>query len=491
MSSQGKKELSLSLMIYLYLMLPVLIFILGWLRWYWALPLGLLAAYACIRALAASIEEHCLALHAPAEWKTVLAAVILIVLWVYLSGVGGYCYQNWDHRVRNAIFRALVQWDWPVVSSDGSRALIYYIGFWLPPACIGKIFGLEAGYAAQFLWAVLGILLVYYLICVYRQKVDLLPVVFLIFFSGLDYAGTWLVGKEGADLSLAYHLEWWATDFQFTSWTAQLFWVFNQAVPAWVATMLVLVQKNNKNVLWILALMMLSSTLPFVGLIPFAVCFYIRGIKEDRKRWKEAFTFQNITGVAAIGGVSFLYLIGNISGGMVGRAVTEVSAPEPAAGLLRYLLFYFLEFGVYLFFVWQDRKKDPRLWLLICILLLCPLIQVGSGADFCMRVSIPSLLVLMLFCMEAFERLREERAAGKGKYRFAIYCAVLLLGAITSFNEIHRSIRETFQRVTAGESVRYREVRVEEDLLQGGNFSGETDGNFFYQYLAKPFFRMK
>lgn len=478
----SKRSLGISIITYLYLALPVLIFMIGWLRWYWALLFGIFTACAFVRSFTESMRERCLALSVPVSGRIVLTALLLIVLWVYLSGIGGYCYQNQDHEVRNAIFRALVERDWPVATYDGSRGLIYYIGFWLPAACVGKLFGLEAGYAAQFIWAVLGILIVYYLICVYRRKVDLLPVWFLIFFSGLDYVGTWLLAEKGVDLSQAYHLEWWACDFQFTSTTSQLFWVFNQSLPAWVATILVMVQKNSKNMFFILSLAMLSSTIPFVGLIPIAVYLCIRWIMQDRTRWKEILTFQNIVGVVIVGGVSFFYLIGNVSGSMIARDNAVATASEPAAKLLRYLLFYSLEFGVYLYFVCRYRKKDALVMLLTAILLICPFIRVGSEHDFCMRASVPALFILMLLCMETFEKLRLD---GK-KYLFAAYCVILLLGAITPFNEIHRSIAKTFWAVTNGQSVRYPEIGIENSLLQADNFSGETEGNLFYRYLAKP-----
>ncbi|MCM1217612.1 MAG: hypothetical protein NC548_24235 [Lachnospiraceae bacterium] len=466
--------------IYIYLALPTIIFLAGWLKWYLALPFALLTVYACIKGFSDSIQDKCLFMDNPADSRTFLKALLLIALWVYLSGIGGWCYQNSDHAARSAIFRALVTYNWPVISFDRSRGLIYYIGFWLPAACVGKLFGLEAGYAAQVIWAILGIFIVYYLICVYRKKVDLLPIAFLIFFSGLDYAGTWILGEEGVHLGNALHLEWWAYDVQYTSMTAQLFWVFNQAIPAWVSTALILTQKNCKNTLFILSLTMLTSTIPFVGLLPIAVYFYGKRVKTDRRLWKEVFTFQNVIGVVLIGGTVFLYLIGNLSGGVIGREKAAFAAVEPMALLLKYLLFYFLEFGVYLYFVCKYREKDSMVYLITVILLICPFIKVGYQQDFCMRASVPALFILMLLCMETLERIRLD---GK-KVLMAGYSVVLLVGAVTPFNEIHRSIRETFWSVVDGESVRYPEVDVENELLYGKNFSGEIEGNLFYKYLG-------
>ena len=483
-SSKNLQNIWLNVCIYLYFTIPVLIFCGGWLRWYWALPVVLCVSIACVKSFKRSVQAHCFDLNRIFEMKTMVTALVLIMLWVYLSGIGGYCFQNTDHRARNMIFRALVTYDWPVVSHDGTRGLIYYIGFWLLPALVGKLFGLEAGFAAQFVWAVLGVFIVYYLICVYRQKVDYLPILFLFFFSGLDCIGAKILGQEIA-LNSGRHLEWWGVDFQFSCTTTQLFWVFNQALPAWIATMLIILQKDCKNILFILSLIMLTSIFPFIGLIPVVIYLYVQAVRENKSRWRELFTFQNIVGVVIIGGICFLYLIGNVSGGMITQDNSMVSASEPAAQLLRYLLFFTLEFGIYAFFVHKYHKKKSMLWLISGILIVCPFVKVGMGHDFCMRASIPALFILMLLCMDVFESLQQSYRDGK-KYVFILYCAVLLLGAVTPLHEMHKTVNETYLRVTRGESVRQAEKDIESVLLYAGNFSGETADSPFYRYLAKP-----
>ncbi len=483
--SRRRRNIYRNLFVYAYLALPVLIFMTGWLKWYWALPLGVLTVCACIKGFQDSLKTRCLVPRAggrgSADARTALMALLLIVLWVYLSGVGGYSYQNSDHVMHNTVFCALVECEWPVVTQDGGRALIYDIGFWLPAACVGKVFGLEAGYAAQFIWTVLGVYIVYDLICVYRRKFDLLPLTFLVMFSGLDYVGTCLLVPKEADLGMAYHLEHWALHYQFSSVTAQLFWVFHQAVPAWIATVLLLVQKNSKNMLLILSLILLTSTFPFVGLIPIAALLYIRLVVKGRIRWEDIFTFQNITGAIVIGGISFLYLAGKEAGGKIGLVFDGAAAEGPVKMIGVYLLFCLLEFGVYLVFLWKYRRKDPLLWLMIGILLVCPLIRVGDQTDFCMYASIPALFVFLLFCMKAFEKIYRN---GK-KWLFAAYCAILLIGAITPFNEIHRTVSLTVQRFADGNSVRCACIDIENELLEADDFSGEAEDSLFFRILAK------
>lgn len=96
-----------------------------------------------------------------------------------------------------------------------------------------------------------------------------MAVVYIYLFSGMDILGYYVTGIDMSTVAQSDHLEWW-TKFQFSSITTQLFWVFNQCIPAWLVTILLFLQKSNKYMAVLLAAAMLNCTLPFVGLIPFA-----------------------------------------------------------------------------------------------------------------------------------------------------------------------------------------------------------------------------
>ena len=55
---KNKKRIWLSLLLYLYLALPTLIFMIGWLKWYFAFPFGMLTAFACVRAFTVSMRNE-------------------------------------------------------------------------------------------------------------------------------------------------------------------------------------------------------------------------------------------------------------------------------------------------------------------------------------------------------------------------------------------------------------------------------------------------
>ena len=462
----------MSAIVYMYLTLPIFIFVVGWLKWYWAFLFGISILISTIISINSDNIEY-EKIFLKQNISKIVIAIILIALWVTLSGIGGVMFQNSDHGARTAMYKALVDYDWPVISNKGNYGLIYYIGYWLPSAVIGKLFGFEIGYKFQMVWAAIGIFIVYLLICVLRKKVSIWPLIIVILFSGLDIVGSW---PQGVIFKFTKHLEYWSAFFQYSSNTTQLFWVFNQAIPAWVATTLIVVGKNRKNILFILGSIMLASTFPFVGLIPFSLYFLFRKLKIQN--FKEIFSLQNIVGVCVCGGITFLYLIGNISAGKVNTFENDT---DTSIRMIMYVLFCIIEFGFYMMILWRNNKKNKFYYLLLIVLVACPLIRVGDAQDFCMRVSIPALFILMILCIEELPKLYKE----KNKTLFVCLVICLSLGACTPMQEINRTIVQTVKAVSKGESPTERIWSIEEEILKGNNFSGPVNESLFYKYLAK------
>jgi len=557
---------------YLYLALPVMIFFLGWCRWYIGIPGALvlvLAVWCCRKewcsgsAAYAADRQH---MQRPAgkdgkdtavqeqaglqyvitsaHWAKLAVIAAVILCWAGLSGVGGYVWQNADHSVRNELFVLLVEGKWPLVkelateSGTEVRGLVYYIGYWLPAALAGKLFGLKAGWAVQYLWAAAGIALLYAWICLWRKKLAVWPLWILIFFSGLDAAGVLLSCQEELRIFGDVHLEAWAPYYQFSSMTTQLFWVFNQAVPAWLMSALVFLGEKPRNMAFLASLTILTATFPFVGVLPFVLYFMIvrsrwdkncRNVcgllKSCRKNWG---SLQNVAGSAVTVVICGIYIAGNhtvrnslpafspgrkiflLAAGIVlvaaalgaavlalrgrGRLVVRIAAAlVAAAAVLRFFrlpyadwqsplyywmnhtLFYMLEAGVYLLVLYPS-VKDKQLFALNAVwLYLIPLILVGGSCDFCMRASIPGLFLVMLWCIRAVDTgLRE-----KGPYRACLLLVLLAVGAVTPVHEMKRSLVHTREY--------YQNQIVEEDaVFMGNNFSGSIEG-FFWRRLAKAY----
>lgn len=178
-----------------YMMLPVLIFIIGWIK-----PIIAIPAAAAIVTMAYRLFRDESALEetlnvSKRDVETLVLAFLIIVVWTYFSGIGKLVFQNWDHIFRNSIFAMLVNNKWPVIKTfqfggiDTPFLFVYYIGFWMPSALIGKLFGIGAGYIFQVIWACIGLWLFYWLICCWLRKITLFPLLIFMVFSGLDALG--------------------------------------------------------------------------------------------------------------------------------------------------------------------------------------------------------------------------------------------------------------------------------------------------------------
>lgn len=473
---------------YIYLMLPFILFILGWLKTWFAIPMIVILLFSFYKMLQ----------HAPELWipelnrdniEKIIFIVSIICFWVYLSGIGKMVFQNTDHVVRNAMFDLLVLGDWPIMGEDvagNSTSLIYYTGFWIPAAAVGKVLGLQAGYYMLMIWAVLGLVLVYYFICARSQRLEVWPIVVLIFFSGLDIVGHYLIGTEVGTMSRTLHLEWWNNPYQLSSTTTQLFWVFNQCIPAWLATALVMELKDNRSIVIIWATTMLTSTLPFVGLLPIIVyMIFHRGCKKLGKEnfihfFKELFTFENVVGGGIVGIVSFLYLSGNLSGGMVSTSAKASSSNGYNGSLLLWIICIILEVGIYLLLIYKKQRNNKLYYIIVMELCLFPLIRVGTSNDFCMRAVIPAQFILMLYIID----LLREAAIEKKRILLVSTIIILGIGSVTPINEFTRTISETVTRQRQNISVE-AETMGGEGLLEPGNFSGEIENNFFYRFFVK------
>lgn len=127
---------------YFYISLPFMIFLIGWLKPYVAVPLAVGLIIALVLAVRDdAFQQECL------QYRTLFIVLEIVCVWILLAGIGGYVWQTPDHRFRNTIFSELINSDWPVIGTafiDGSiqhRGLCYYFGIWLPAALVGKVWG--------------------------------------------------------------------------------------------------------------------------------------------------------------------------------------------------------------------------------------------------------------------------------------------------------------------------------------------------------------
>jgi len=465
-----------------YIALPVFIFLAGWLRLTVAIPVCavfLISLYFMLKNRPEQIAWHL----TKANRRVIIASLIILAVWVFFSGQGGFSFQNSDYNYRNAIFHDLIEKSWPAIypyspqnaaaaasaaGTPSTAILTYYIAFWLPGALVGKLFGWYAANAFLYFWSLLGVtLIVYYLFRTLRNA-SIWSVVILIFFSGMDIVG-YLFMSKGKFPGSIDHIEWWS-GLQYSSNTTLLFWVFNQTITIWLAILLIMNLKNSRSLFFLYAMLLLHGPFPFLGMLPIVLWKAYQGYPLAVRRnntqaadakgrltelpnaflafilwfWngiRRALTIENLAGGISVLVIVYLYLSNNASGSIYG-----INKWSP-----NYISFIVFEAGLYLLFLFADHRKNPLYWICIGSLLLIPIFTVGTSQDFCMRVSIPALFMTMIMIQQVLLGKTKKAAEPAGRFRYTltdgetkfvrnVLIVFLIIGSVVPLQEMARSV---------------------------------------------------
>jgi len=419
-----------------YLALPFIIFCMGWLRLSIAVPITAIILWSIWKLFTQSpIPNPQLP-----NYQITFYLFLLTALWVLLSGVGGYAFQNWDHHWRNAVLHDLINYDWPVIYSSPEKGpitmLVYYVGYFLPAAWVGKLFGWQAANFVLFLWTWLGVFLATLHLSLRLKTSAINAILLLIFFSGLDALGALLFASDYPTLfPPIQHLEIWSGNLQYSSFTTQLFWVFNQAIPAWLCIALVADELPITNPqlpisshLFTFSLSFFFAPLAALGLLPYLLIEWIK--QTDFKSPFKNLRFDLLLASGMIVLVSFLYFSSNTAAQQRGFQ---------SLALKDFLAFFLLEGGILWLLLAPLKWRDPRWAVTGLLLAVIPFIQFGSGRDFVMRASIAPLFYLMIMTGEAIFQKTTPRLL-----LFTFYL-LLALGSLTPLYEINRSIYRTYE----------------------------------------------
>lgn len=415
-------------------------------------------------------------------------------VWVYLSGIGSYVYQNADYWARNPIFRDLSTYSWPVIYDfstqsetvqeilgSGTAALSYYFSWWLPVAGVSQWLGLGAGARNLLLslWAFLGVMLVIYCLNRWLGKCSVVVPVVLVTFSGLDIIGYYI---QYSFLSYVWHLEWWGGFWQYSSNTTQLFWVFNQALPIWLIVGIMLQFRDTRYLAAVASLTFAYSPWATIGILPIATG---GSYLKEKGNFKKIFNAVNILlplVMLLIYGLFYLASSGS-SGGEI--KLIFWNYPDKKYMLYKYILFVILEVGIYFLILGKKAWRNQYYWIVLVELILLPFLYIHD-VNFVMRASIPGLFLLMTFIIRYLTDRNEKFRIRKG-----LLVLALLIGTWTPFVEVNRTVTETRWGwdILQEDVYSFGAIRTDDpDRIQTAGeqfFIFDYEDSLFFQYLGR------
>ncbi len=386
-----------------YITIPVILFLFNWVSFAIGTPL---CGFVCVflykisQEISQTKQEILIKDKKDKITLIILSFTVLIIL--ISLGIGGFTNQSSDYIKHNGIFRLLLEKIWPVKVTEDS-ALVYYMGYYLLPSLVGKIFN-NSFFAVQIgslIFAYFGIMLVMFNIWLAKNKFILSFFFVFFLFDGFDLPYYLIV--FGDIRHSWYAFEWSRGSLNYTSVISAICWVPQHAIAAWLGTMLIINKKLIKFNGFILSGIFFFSPFVVIGLIPFAcynACFALKN-----KDFKLVFNYYNFFAAMPIMLILALYFTSNTSGNMnISGFITDFMSFKNV--IINITLFTF--FNVILWVLVLDKKAFDNHYLIIgvILLILLPVYRLGIGNDWVTRVSHPSLLIIMLALMDTFSNAK-------------------------------------------------------------------------------------
>lgn len=426
----------LTLLALLYVALPNVLFLWGWLK-----PLFAMAA---LVLLAASVWQFFLRcdyqVRQPYPWPVLFTVSALALGWSALGGAGHFAHANPDWAVRDTVLGDLVFGQWPPAYSlvDGQyHVLRSAFGYFLPAAALAKLGGIGTVDGLLFVWTVLGVGL-FLLLLPLPQRFGwplLRYLLLVVAFSGMDFLGILLVTGDLPMFPL--RLEWWVP-FSYTSITGQLYWAPNHALALWLVTALFYRHWGHRSfpqlVTLLLPLLVIWTPFAPAGILPFVGVAVVRWFATGKTLTQWRLTPLQILCALLISYLSLRWMTQDITA-IPGAPTAEV-APNKERFVLKYLVFILMEFAVLgLLLARQIQHSRGLFWLAMGLLALLPLYQYGPSNDTMLRLSSPCLILLLITTASVLEQ-PDDKGFSPAK---GWIVAVLLVGACTPFNESWRA----------------------------------------------------
>jgi len=484
-----KSKLNIISIIYMYI--GIFIFFIGYLKVIYSIPLCLALLYILIKYIK---NERIKKDKEEIYINKYILLIVMILLWVWciVSGIGNFFSQHFDWKVRNSILKDLINFSWPVVYSDNS-ALSYYVGQWMLPAIIGKIFNsFNIANIVLLLYSYIGILLVYfYLILITNSNTKLkciITVIVFIFWERLILL-KYIIGTF-IDIGMGIMI-------QFQGNSLHLSWTFNQVIVPWIITCMFLTNRKKVNYFGLIAFpVILYAPYALVGIAIIMIYDVIINLikkikdKEFKQYIKTIFSLENIISFICIIPIISLYYFGNV----IAEKPSELlfSFINYTGKIHIYLIICLTEFLIYSLLIFNKYKKERLFYIINIILFVLLLFKHGLYNDLQMRVSIAPLFILMIFVIKFLYYKKENINKFKKCYNIFIKIILIICLLIGIVSVVLYNYQDVFL-ITILYGVKLED---EYNSLLNLKYSGPIDlqynyytenykNDIFYKYFAK------
>ena len=476
----------------LYLMLPVLIWLLGWFHWWVGLPAALLLVLALWPVLAgpwrpslplllflvllariiASITGGLLdlniaawnglpatALLAFALWRALIgprrgrlspvtmALLVMAAGWILLTAAGGvFDLYNADWPKHRALFFSLSNGSWPIHPPSYFSTppiLRYSLGYYVVPGLVGQWLGLAALNWAVPLWTWGGVVLMMLLFTRhYRSWQAMLAVVVLICFGGMDIIGFILFG--GWDLSAVKTIfdsggvidgMWGSLNIGYNAKMTNLMWLPQHFIPASLYSLLLFQLHRQPRFLTVSGVLLAAGLFwsPFMalGLLPLVGVLLVENGLRPFLRW------PNLLLAVPLAGLLGVYLASGTANLPQGWLWEFHGWETVAKGLPVFYLLEFMTLAGLLWLVRPQLRREPFFLISVVTLLLVPWYQMGIHGDFSRRVSLPALVMLCWYTADFLANHLFTFTRGQALRGLALVVLIVVLGADTVDPLVH------------------------------------------------------
>ncbi len=411
----------------IYLMLPVVIWLVGWFEWWLGVPTAVLLVLSLWDALSGS-------------WKVSLRPATIVVAlialaWVTFSAASGiFDIQNPDWVKHRAIFLDLARGAWPVYlpiwaskltaylpgDVELSLALLrYYLGYYIVPGLLGKWFGVAALNWVVPLWTWSGVaLLSLMFVRGLRGWGVLAASLILIFFSGMDVVtpehftgwewptfgfgldspNGWPRVRLGSDPHLGIYYRW-NMAILYVSNMIGLMWIPQHFIASGLLALLIVQLRRQRRFLAVSGVVvggsLFWSPLVAVGLLPLVAVLVIENGFRAFLRW------QNLLFSLPLVVLLLTYLTSGAEEMRQGWLLENTALEYVMRALPGEYLIEFLLLAVLLVLLQPRLLREPFFLAAIAVLLLLPWYSLGRHNDLVNRGIMPGLLVLSYFCARA------------------------------------------------------------------------------------------